>query len=241
MRDPLVFLPGLMCDAHLFAGQIAAFSPDYPVSVMPVGHGERLEEIASSLIHVLPPRFALVGHSIGGMIAMELLRRAPERVTRIALMSTTPLAETPQAAADYEPAIIKLKSGRLQEGVEALVPPGTLAAGTGRQVAMAQLMMMAERVGEGAIIRQVRALQRRRDYQPTLRRCKVPTLLMCGAEDGLTPPKRHDYMAGLIPYAALEVIEGAGHLLPLEQPEATTGALRAWLEQPYVLQTRADA
>lgn len=199
MRDPLVFLPGLMCDAHLFAGQIAAFSPDYPVSVMPVGHGERLEEIASSLIHVLPPRFALVGHSIGGMIAMELLRRAPERVTRIALMSTTPLAETPQAAADYEPAIIKLKSGRLQEGVEALVPPGTLAAGTGRQVAMAQLMMMAERVGEGAIIRQVRALQRRRDYQPTLRRCKVPTLLMCGAEDGLTPPKRHDYMAGLIP------------------------------------------
>lgn len=241
MRDPLVFLPGLMCDAHLFAGQIAAFSPDYPVSVMPVGHGERLEEIASSLIHVLPPRFALVGHSIGGMIAMELLRRAPERVTQIALMSTTPLAETPQAAADYEPAIIKLKSGRLQEGVEALVPPGTLAAGTGRQVAMAQLMMMAERVGEGAIIRQVRALQRRRDYQPTLRRCKVPTLLMCGAEDGLTPPKRHDYMAGLIPYAALEVIEGAGHLLPLEQPEATTGALRVWLEQPYVLQTRADA
>lgn len=241
MRDPLVFLPGVMCDAHLFAGQIAAFSPDYPVSVMPVGHGERLEEIASSLINVLPPRFALVGHSIGGMIAMELLRRAPERVTRIALMSTTPLAETPQAAADYEPAIIKLKSGRLQEGVEALVPPGSLAAGTGRQVAMAQLMMMAERVGEGAIIRQVRALQRRRDYQPTLRRCKVPTLLMCGAEDGLTPPKRHDYMAGLIPYAALEVIEGAGHLLPLEQPEATTGALRAWLEQPYVLQTRADA
>ena len=241
MRDPLVFLPGLMCDAEVFAGQIAAFSPDYPVCVMPVGHGERLEEIASSLMHVLPPRFALVGHSMGGMVAMEILRRAPERVSRIALMDTSPLAETPQAAADYEPAIIKLKSGRLQEAVEALVPSASLAAGAGRPTVRAQLLEMAERVGEGGIIRQLRAMQRRRDYQPTLRRCKVPTLVMCGAEDLLMPPKRHEFMAGLIPYARLEVIAGAGHLPPLEQPEATTGALRAWLDQPYVLQARADA
>src|SRR6056297_4121909 len=222
MRDPLVFLPGLMCDAQLFAGQIAAFSPDYPVCVMPVGHGERLEEIASALMHVLPPRFALVGHSMGGMVAMEIRRRAPERASRIALMDTSPLAETPQAAADYEPAIIKLKSGRLEEAVQTLVPAEALAAGHHRQAVVVAQVEMALRVGEGAIIRQIRAMQRRRDYQSVLRRCRVPALVLCGAQDGLTPVKRHSFMADLIPYAKLQVIEGAGHLPTLEAPEATT-------------------
>jgi len=84
-------------------------------------------------------------------------------------------------------------------------------------------------------------LQRRRDYQSVLRRCKVPALVLCGVHDGLTPVKRHSFMADLIPYAQLQVIEQAGHLPTLEAADATTAALQEWLSQPFVLQTRADA
>ena len=113
MIEPLVFLPGMMCDARLFGPQLAAFSADTPVMVAPVTYGERVEEIASTLLDVLPKRFALAGLSFGGIVAMEILRRAPDRVMRLALMDTNPLAETPQMAAMREPQIVKVRAGRL--------------------------------------------------------------------------------------------------------------------------------
>ena len=241
MREPLVFLPGMMCDARVFAPQLAVLSRETVVSVAPLTGGERIEEIASGLLDLLPRRFAVAGLSMGGIVAMELMRRAPDRVTRIALMDTNSLAETPQTAAEYEPLIIKIRSGRLAEGVEGLLRPEHLAPGPGRTGLMAEVQAMAAGLGQEAIIRQIRALQRRRDYQSVLRRCKVPALVLCGAHDGLTPVKRHSFMADLIPYAQLEVIEGAGHLPTLEAPDPTTKALQAWLREPYVLQTRADA
>ncbi|WP_306152371.1 alpha/beta fold hydrolase [Roseovarius sp. MMSF_3281] len=241
MREPLVFLPGMMCDARVFAPQLAVLSRETMVSVAPLTTGERIEEIASGLLDLLPRRFAVAGLSMGGIVAMELLRRAPERVTRIALMDTNSLAETPQSAAEYEPLIIKIRSGRLDEGVEGLMRPEYLAPGPGRAALMAEVHAMAADLGQEAIIRQIRALQRRRDYQAALRRCKVPALVLCGEQDGLTPVKRHSFMADLIPYAQLQVIEGAGHLPTLEAPDLTTRALQAWLREPYVLQTRADA
>ena len=241
MREPLVFLPGMMCDARLFGPQLAALSPHYTLTVAPITGGERVEEIASALLDGLPRKFALAGLSMGGIVAMEILRRAPDRITRIALMDTNALGETPQSAANYEPLIIKAKSGRIAEVVPGFMPPDCLAPGPHRGEVMALLTDMALNIGAEAIIRQVRALQRRRDQQATLRRCKVPALVLCGAQDGLTPPKRHGFIADLIPYAALKVIEGAGHLPTLEQPEATTKALSDWLKQPFVLQKRADA
>jgi pimeloyl-ACP methyl ester carboxylesterase len=189
----------------------------------------------------LPHRFALAGLSMGGIVAMEILRRAPDRVSRIALMDTSPLAETPKTAADYEPAVIKLRAGRIDEAVPALLRPEALAPGPGRAAAMAELAAMAESLGPEAIIRQIRALQRRQDYQAVLRRCAVPALVLCGAEDRLTPVKRHAFLAELIPDARLSVIEGAGHLPTLEQPEAVIDALRPWLAQPLALRRRADA
>lgn len=241
MREPLVFLPGMMCDARLFGPQLAALSPAYTLMVAPITGGERIEEIASGLLDALPRKFALAGLSMGGIVAMEILRRAPDRITRIALMDTNALAETPQSAADYEPAIIKAKSGRLAEAVPEFMPPDALAQGPQRGEVMALLADMAENIGAEAVVRQARALQRRRDQQATLRRCKVPALVLCGAEDGLTPVKRHSFMADLIPYARLCVIDGAGHLPTLEQPDAVTEAMLDWLKQPFVLQTRADA
>lgn len=236
MYEPLVFLPGMMCDARLFAPQLADLSRDMAVTVAPMTHGERIEEIASQILPLLPPKFALAGLSMGGIVAMEVLRRAPERVTRLCLMDTNPLAETPQSAAGYEPLIVGAKAGRLDEMLRMVLRPEHLAPGPQRMAIMAQVAQMGREMGAEVFVRQIRALQRRRDQQATLRRCKVPTLILCGEADGLTPVKRHTFMAELIPYARLEIVAEAGHLPTLEQPEVVTAAIRAWMTQPFVLQ-----
>ena len=236
MQDPLVLLPGMMCDARLFGPQIAELSSEFAVTIAPITQGERVEEIASGLLSVLPDKFALAGLSMGGIVAMELLRRAPDRITRIALMDTSPLAETPQSSAAYEPMIVGARAGRLDEVLAGFMQPDFLAPGPQRTEILALVKAMGLYLGPDVFIRQARALQRRRDQQSTLRKCKVPALVLCGEHDGLTPVKRHTFMAELIPYAKLCVIEGAGHLPTLEQPEQTTAALRDWMNQPFVLQ-----
>jgi len=241
MRDPVVFLPGMMCDTRLFGPQVTALGRSMAVMTAPIIHGERIEEIASVLLDVLPRRFAVAGHAMGGIVAMELLRRAPDRVSRIALLDTSPLAETPQSAADYEPPLIKLRAGRLPEAVAGFVPVESLALGTERARVHSLLTEMAESVGPDTITRQARALQRRRDYQAVLRRCKVPTLVLCGRHDTLFPLKRHSFLADLIPDADLAVIDDGGHLPTLEAPAETTRALSDWLAQPNSMPSRADA
>lgn len=236
MPETLVLLPGMMCDARLFVPQIADLSRDHVVTVAPITQGERVEEIASAILDGLPAKFALAGLSMGGIVAMELLRRAPERITRIALMDTNPLAETPQTAAAYEPMIIGARAGRLDEVMRGFMRPDFLAPGPQRLSVLNKVFDMARDLGPEILVRQVRALQRRRDQQAVLRKCKVPALVLCGEHDRLTPLKRHAFMAELIPSARLEVIADAGHLPTLEAPEAVTTALRAWLKQPYVLQ-----
>ena len=236
MTEPLVFLPGMMCDARLFGPQIAELSADHCVTIAPVTQGERIEEIASGLLDQLPARFALAGLSMGGIVAMELLRRAPDRITRIALMDTNPLAETPSVAAAREPQIVGVRTGRLEQVMREEMKPHYLAPGLHRGEVLDLVMEMALTLGPEVFVRQSRALQRRRDQQGTLRKCKVPTLVLCGAHDVLCPVKRHTFMAELIPYAKLVVLENAGHLPTLEAPAETTQALRDWMKQPLILQ-----
>jgi len=235
MQEPLVLLPGLMCDARLFGPQIAELASEVPVTVGPVTQGERIEEIASFLLSRLPQRFALAGLSMGGIVAMEILRRAPDRVSRVALISTNPLAETPQVAGTREPQIVKARTGRLMDVMRDEMKPNYLAPGAFRAEILELVMDMADALGPEVFVRQSRALQRRRDQQSTLRKCKVPTLILCGAHDQLTPVKRHTFMAELIPNAQLVVLEHSGHLPTLEQPTETTAALRHWMGQPMVL------
>lgn len=235
MHDPVVFLPGMMCDGRLFSHQIGALSSKTSVVIAPVTQGERVEEIASNVLTHLPPRFALAGLSFGGIMAMEILRRAPERVTRLALMDTNPLAETPQVAAMREPQIIKARMGRLRDVIAEEMKPKYLAPGPARAEVLQTVMAMAEALGPEVFVNQSRALQRRPDQQATLRQCKVPTLVMCGVHDALCPPKRHEFMAELIPYAKLRVFENSGHLPTLEEPEAVSAALVDWLTMPLPL------
>jgi pimeloyl-ACP methyl ester carboxylesterase len=235
MAEPLVLLPGMMCDARLFGPQIAELSANTTITVAPVTRGERIEEIASGLLDELPARFALAGLSMGGIVAMELLRRAPDRITRLALMDTNPLAETPVVAAAREPQIIGARTGRLEQVMREEMKPNYLAPGPYRAEVLELVMEMALTLGPEVFVRQSRALQRRRDQQGTLRKCKVPTLILCGAHDMLCPIKRHTFMAELTPYAELVVIEDAGHLPTLECPDQTTAALRKWMTAPLML------
>lgn len=227
--EPLVLVPGLMCDARLFTPQINAFSRDRAVMVAPITRGARIESIAEGLLPQLPQRFALAGLSMGGIVAMEILRRIPDRVTRLCLMDTDPLAETPQIAAVREPWIALAAAGRLDKVMQESLRPSFLAPGPDRMKILDFMYAMAEDLGPDLFIQQSRALQRRGDQQGTLRKCKVPTLVLCGEDDGLTPVKRHEFMAELIPNARLEIIPDAGHLPTLEQPEAVNQALRGWL------------
>jgi len=232
MTEPLVLLPGMMCDARIFEPQINALTRERAVMVAPVTQGERIEEIASNIIDQLPQRFALAGLSMGGIVAMEVLRRVPDRVARLCLMDTNPLAETPPEAAAREPMIVGVRAGRLDEVMRDAMRPDFLAPGPGRVAVLNTVYAMARDLGPEVFIRQQRALQRRRDQQSTLRKCKAPTLILCGAHDRLTPVKRHSFMAELMPSAELRVIEDAGHLPTLETPGAVLEALRDWLAAP---------
>lgn len=229
MSEPIVFLPGMMCDARLFGPQLAELSAQYTVSVAPLTHGERIEEIASGLLDQLPRRFALAGLSMGGIVAMEILRRAPDRVSRIALISTNPLAEVPQVAAGREPQIVKARTGKMIEVMRDEMKPNYLAPGPWAGEILELVMHMAQSLGPDVFVRQSRALQRRRDQQETLRKCKLPALILCGAHDQLCPVKRHEFMAELMPHAALKVLPDSGHLPTLEQPDETSAALRDWM------------
>ena len=235
MTEPVVLLPGLMCDARLFQPQIIALSQVTGVMVAPITEGERVEEIASRVLDLCPRKFALAGLSMGGIVAMEVMRRAPERITRIALMDTNPMAESPKVAAAREPQIVAARAGRLEDVMREEMKPNYLAPGPQRREVLDIVMAMARDLGPEVFVRQSRALQRRPDQQAVLRKVKVPALILCGEHDALCPVKRHEFMSELIPYAQLTVVPGAGHLPTLEQPEAVTEALRGWLRQPLVL------
>ena len=229
MIEPLLLLPGMMCDARLFGPQMAAFSADRAVHCAPIGGHDTMEVLAAEVLENAPARFALLGLSMGGIVAMEIIRQAPERVTRLALLDTNHRAETPERAAAREPQIETVAAGGLRGVMRDEMKPHYLADGPNRGAILDLCMAMAEALGEAAFARQSRALQVRPDQTETLRGLKVPTLVLCGREDGLCPVSRHEEMAGLVPGAVLEVVEGAGHLPVLERPEETNAAIARWL------------
>ena len=235
MAEPLVLLPGMMCDARLFAAQTAAFSATRAVHIGPITEGETVAEMAEAVLAGAPERFALAGLSMGGIVAMEMVRQAPERISRLALLDTSPLPETPEAAALRGPQIAGARAGRLEDVMRDEMKPRYLAPGHGRIEVMRVVMEMARALGPDVFVRQSRALQRRPDAQPVLRGVTVPTLILCGRHDALCPVRRHEFMQSLVTGSTLEIIEDAGHLPTLEKPEETTAALGRWLSDTLLL------
>lgn len=235
MSVPLVLLPDMMCDARVFAAQINLLSREHAVMVAPVTQESRIEAIGRGLLNKLPNRFALAGLGLGGSVAMEILRQAPDRIDRLCLMGTTPLPDTPDMAAAREPMIVRAQAGRFEEMLGEAMKQDYLAPGAHRGAILRYIHDMGADLGVDVFVRQNRAMQRRNDQQGTLRRAKVPSLILCGEHDTLTPIKRHEFMAGLMPDARLQIIPGAGHMPPLEQPVLLTEIFREWLTQPLML------
>ena len=235
MIEPLVLLPAMMCDARLWRAQAEALALERAVTVAPTHLGASVGEVAAQVLDASPRRFALAGLGLGGVVALEVLRRAPERVARLALIAADALTETPQVAAAREQWIVAAKTGRLADAVRAMPAMTALAPGPKRPEVQALVARMAEDLGPDVYVRQSRLMQRRPDQQRALRQLKAPTLILAGAHDAAFPVKRHEFLAELVASARLEVIEEAGHLAPLEAPDAMTEALRHWLRAPYRL------
>jgi len=227
---PFVLLPGMMCDARLFAPQIAALSATRAIHLAPIGDKDNVADLAAGVLAHAPPLFALAGLSMGGIVAMEIYRQAPDRIDRIAFLDTNPKAETPEVAAGREPQIAKILAGDLRSVMRDEMKPRYLADGPNRKATLDLYLDMAMNLGDDVFVNQSRALQSRPDQQDTLRQITVPTLALCGRDDTLCPVSRHELIRDLVPGAVLKVIEGAGHLPTLEQPENTTAALAHWLE-----------
>lgn len=233
--ETLVMIPSMLADARVFAPQLQEMSREHAVMVAPPTSGERMEEIASQILSWAPSKFALMGMGLGGMVAMEILRRAPDRVTRIAFVATSQQADTPQAAAARETHIIGAKAGRWEEVLSHEINSTWMAPTSDKVALVRQLTEMGRAMGPDAYVKQARAMQRRKDQQATVRHIQQPTSVICGRHDGQYHLKRHEFLAELIPYAQLEVIEGAGYLPTLEAPEAVTDALRRWMRTPLML------
>lgn len=234
-REPLVLIPGLMADARLFLPQLVQLGADRAMQVALATSGETVEQMSEAILPGLPEKFALLGHGLGGDIALDIIRRIPDRVTRVILMATDPLSEPPQAAAAREARIVAAKSGRLAEAMRAEIPLTAVAEAPWRDDIMALVQDMAIGLGEGVFLRQSRALQRRPDQQKTMRRVKLPVLVIAGDADPLVPMRRQEFTAKLMPFGSLLVIEAAGHLASLEQPEAVSAAIAAFLDGPMML------
>ena len=225
---PLVMIPGMMCDARLFAPQIGVLGRRVVV------HGtcteaDTVQALAALVLAVTPPRFALLGLSMGGIVAMEMLRQAANRIERIALLDTNPLAETPKVAARRLRQIDRAMNGQLASVMRDEMKPNYLADGPGKAAILDLCMDMALALGPQVFVRQSNALATRPDQQTTLAAFKGPALVLMGAEDRLCPRERHDLMHDLMPQSRLVIIDGAGHLPTLEQPAQTTTAILDWL------------
>lgn len=227
---PLVLLPGMMCDARLFGPQIDALSGRYPLMTMPVGGHDSMTELAAETLSHAPARFAVAGLSMGGILAMEILRQAPRRVAGLALMDTNHLAEVPEVRARRTPQIDAVKNGGLRRVMRDEMKPGYLTDGPDRGAILDLCMGMAMDLGPQVFINQSIALRDRHDQTETLRAYAGPCLILCGRDDALCPVGKHEMMHDIMPQSALEIVEGAGHLPTLEQPARTTAALSRWLE-----------
>jgi pimeloyl-ACP methyl ester carboxylesterase len=227
---PLVLIPGMMCDARMWGGLPAALFPHTVGHFLPVG-ADTVEALAGTLLRDAPDRFALAGLSMGGIVAMEVLRQAPGRVERLALLDTNPLAEAPEMHARRSPQIARVLSGGLAQVMRDEMKPLYLADTPHRAEILDLCMEMALSLGPATFAAQSRALAGRPDQTATLAAFRGPALVLMGEHDIPCPKPRHDLMHALMPQSRLVIIPGAGHLPTLERPNETTAALRRWLEE----------
>jgi pimeloyl-ACP methyl ester carboxylesterase len=227
---PVVMIPGLLCSARLYAQQVPALWRVGPVMIAEHTREDTMAGIAARILASAPPRFALVGLSMGGYIAFEILRQAPQRVVRLGLLDTAARPDTAEASAARRTQVGLATSGRFEEVIDALytrlVHESRAADGALRELNR----QMGREVGVDGYCRQQAANIARADSRPTLAAITCPTLVLVGDSDQLTPIERAQEIANGIPGARLVSVPRCGHLSSLEQPEAVNEALLALLQ-----------
>lgn len=230
-RIPLLLLPGLLCDARLWRDQAEALADIARVQVADLTLDASVAAMAARALALAPPRFALGALSMGGYVAFEILRQAPQRVERLALLSTSARADPPKRAAVRRASLALAERGRFAGVTRKLLPQLVHAEHVEGEVGEA-VMAMAERVGRNAFLRQQRAILERPDSSPLLAGLALPTIIGVGDDDRMTPAEESHRLHAGIAGSRLHVFAACGHLPPMEKPAETTALLRDWLGRP---------
>lgn len=230
MKPNILLLPGLLNDANVFTEQVAALSTLAVVEVGDLTLAESIADLAASVLQeVSAKRFVLLGLSLGGYVAFEIMRQAPERVAGLVLMDTTALPDTPEAIAKRE-ALIELAATDLDAVIEQLLPLLSHPDQMNLRAVGGNIQSMANGLGHEVFARQQRAIMTRPDSRSTLKTITCPTLVICGQDDLITPPQQAQEIASGIRQARLEIIPQCGHLATLDQPEAVCDLLLDWIK-----------
>ena len=219
----------MMCDERIFSPQIEELSQNLEVTIADISNFSSVSELASDVLKKAPKSFSLLGHSMGGIVAMEIYSQEPKRIEKLILMDTNPKAELDEVKLKREPQIKEVNKGKLLEVMRDEMKPNYLAESENKRSVLNVCMDMALTLGPDVFINQSRALQSRLDQQNTIQSIKIPVLIMCGSEDKLCPVERHEMMHNMISDSDLIIINNAGHMPTLEQPRETTEVIKEWL------------
>lgn len=226
---PIVLVPGLICSSRIYAPVIPALWQHGPVMVANHIRDDSMAAIARRILSEAPPRFALAGHSMGGYIAFEIVRQAPERVAKLALMNTQARPDTPEASARRRTMIERARQGAYRALVDELAATFVHPSRRDDPRLLQEVHAMADDVGLEGFMRQQTAIMTRPDSRPTLTAIRCPTLVLTSDTDALIPNSLSTEMADEIAGSWLVVLDNCGHLPQLEQPEETAQALVEWL------------
>ena len=222
-------IPGMMCDERIFAPQIEELVSKRSVHIADISKHDNISDLAADVLSNAPPKFCLVGHSMGGIVAMEICAQDPKRIEKLVLIDTNPLAELEEVKLKREPQISDALSGKLVDVIRDEMKPNYLASSENQDIILNICMEMALSLGPKVFINQSRALQTRADQQSNIQSINIPVLIMCGSEDKLCTVERHEMMHNMISNSELKIINNAGHMPTLEQPSETTEVLKEWL------------
>jgi pimeloyl-ACP methyl ester carboxylesterase len=227
---PLVLVPGLLCSARLYAPQVAALRSHSQVTIADHRRDADMTAIAKRILSEAPPRFALAGLSMGGYIAFAMMRLAPERIAKLALLDTSARPDLPEQKAGREKFIAMAQAGKLHDVVEALTPKFLHRQHANDEGLKNIVRDMAHDTGPDAFVRQQKAIMGRHDSRPLLSEIGCPTLVLVGDADELTPPELAREIAADILGSRLVVVPDCGHLSTIEKPEAVNAAMIEWLK-----------
>lgn len=230
-RVPLVFFPGLLCDELMWKHQVDDLGDVAECTVADFSSQDTVQEMARSALEHAPHRFALASLSMGGYVALEVMRQAPERVLRLALIDTQPHKDTAEQADRRRGFIATAQKGRFDEVVSEFPPLLFHEARLQDRALVDDFTSMAHRVGCPTFLSQQNAIIERPDSLDTLAGIECPTLVACGRQDLITPLENSELMAATIPGARLVIFDDCGHMSTMEVPGQVNSLLRSWLAQ----------